>query len=135
VHHAIDLRAAERTFHPVRRYLDELEWDGRERIGRWLTDYLGVSPTPYSSAVGEMFLVAMVARIFAPGSKVDYMLILEGPQGSLKSTACRVLGEPWFSDSLPGVTAKTDPSQHLKGKWLIEVAELSAQLQGARPAS
>ena len=124
VHQAIDARAHECAFHPVRDYLEGLVWDGTPRLPDWLPTYVGVKKDPYSVGIGRMFLLSMVARIYLPGCKCDYTVILEAPQGSEKSTVCRVLGGRWFSDSLPETSGK-DAAQHLAGKWLVELGEMA----------
>jgi predicted P-loop ATPase len=126
VRDGINARARENAFHPVRDYLASLTWDGCKRVNVWLTTKLGAEYSDYTSRVGQLFLIAMVARVFDPGCKADYMLVLEGQQGTLKSTACAVLGGPWFSDALPDVSGGKDVIQHLRGKWLIEVGEMHA---------
>jgi len=133
MHQAADIHAYHHRFHPVQDYLNSLVWDGTPRLSKLFSTYFGAEDKPnpkaneltYVAAVSRMFMIAMVARIFQPGCKADYMIVLEGEQGILKSKACAALAGSWFSDNLPDVSEK-DASQHLRGKWLIEVAEMHA---------
>jgi predicted P-loop ATPase len=126
MHQAVDIRAADCGFHPVRTYLSGLVWDRTPRISTLFPAYFGAANNSYAASISTMFMVGMVARIFEPGCKADHMVVLEGAQGTLKSTACRVLGGAFFSDALPDVSDGKDVSQHLRGKWLIEVSEMHA---------
>jgi predicted P-loop ATPase len=125
-HQAVDVHAYENRFHPVRNYLDALQWDGTARLSRLFPTYFGAERSAYTETIGAMFLLSMVARIFEPGCKADYLPVIEGPQGILKSTACSILGGKWFSDNLPDVSTGKEASQHLRGKWLLEVSEMHA---------
>jgi predicted P-loop ATPase len=125
VHQAVDQRARERGFHPVRRWLEGLIWDGTPRLDSWLKTYCGATgDEDYLLSIGRMFLISMIARVMKPGCKADYMLVLEGDQGAEKSQACAILAGDYFSDGLPDIHHK-DASQHMRGKWLIEVSELA----------
>ena len=126
VNTAIDLVAFERRRHPLREWLDQIEWDGTPRIDDWLTYYLGAERSEYTQAIGSRWLTSAVARIMRPGCKADHILILEGSEGLRKSTAFKALaGEEYFSDALPSID-KPDAAMYLAGRWIIEMAELHA---------
>ncbi len=113
-------------FDPLQDYLNNLIWDGEERLNTWLSAYCGAEPSVFSSEAGKRWCISAVARGLSPGCKADHMLVLEGSQGQKKSTALATLtGVDWFSDALPAMGTK-DASSFLRGKWVIEVGELEA---------
>jgi len=117
----------ERSFHPVREYLESLpEWDGLPRLEELLIDYLGADDTPYVRAVTKKTFTAAVARAMNPGCKFDCMLVISGPQGIGKSTLFQKLGGKWFNDSLSLNDAKDKTgAEKLQGYWILEVGELA----------
>jgi len=122
---AIQILCIENSFHPIVEYLHGLEWDAVPRLETWLIDYLGAEDTAYIRAVGKLMLVAAVRRVRHPGVKFDTMVVLEGKQGTGKSTAVTILaGSENFSDQ--NLFALDDKSQMeaFEGVWLFEVAEL-----------
>lgn len=121
---AFNVIAEQNSFHPVREYLSGLTWDGQQRVEKLFIDYLGAEDSPYTRAVTRKALTAAVARVFQPGIKFDYMLLLVGAQGIGKSTLLAKLGGPWFSDSLHTLQDK-GAFEALQGAWIIEVAELA----------
>jgi len=126
VEEVIEAIGRRRTFNPLTDYLGALRHDGVGRIDTWLSTYLGVEDTPYTRAVGARWLISAVARAYKAGCKVDSVLILEGKQGTGKSSALRMLcADPswFFDDDLP--FGDKDAPQVLRGKWLVELGELS----------
>lgn len=122
---AVHVAAHATERHPVQEYLSGLTWDGEERIDAWLEDLAGVTGTTVARAMARRFLVAAVARIFAPGCKVDHALILEGPQNLGKSTLLSVLFSPWYSDDIDVLGSK-DAGLQVRGVWGLEIAELAS---------
>jgi predicted P-loop ATPase len=126
---ALDLAFADTTIHPVKDYLDALEWDERPRLRTWLQVYLGAHASDaceqdYLSSIGKAWMISAVARIYQPGCKADCALILEGGQGIGKSTTAAILAGDWFGDALPHMGTK-DAASYLQGLWIIEMAELA----------
>ena len=110
-HEATDKRARELAFHPVRQWLNSLVWDKTPRLDHWLVNYAGAIGKPeYLGAIGSMFLISMVARVFKPGCKADYMTVLEGPQGIVKSQMCAILAADGSSTRCPTFATKTPGS-------------------------
>lgn len=124
---AITKAADDRSYHPVREYLDSLPgWDGVPRVDTLLVDYLGADDNEYVRAVTRKTLCAAIHRVRHPGCKFDTVLVLCGPQGIGKSTLVHKLGGEWFSDSLNlADTRDKTAAEKLQGCWIVEIGELA----------
>lgn len=122
---AVSVVAHDHAFHPVRNYLNKLEWDRVPRLDMWLNTVMGVAQSGYSAKVGKRWMISAVARVMRPGCKADSVMILEGGQGEGKSTAMSILGGDWFMDT-PFALGDKDGFQAIRGKWIIELGELDS---------
>lgn len=121
---AIRTFAENNAFHPVKQYLERLEWDGIPRVDNWLATFCEADKDDYSSFISRIMLVAPVKRVYEPGCQYDYMPILEGGQGVGKTNTVKALGGPWYKE-ISLTERDHNTIQKMQGAWIIEVAELS----------
>lgn len=113
------------SYHPVRSYLRELNWDGNNRLETLFINFLGADDSDYTKQVTKIMLVGAVTRIFNPATKFDTALILIGSQGVGKSYVLSRLGGEWFNESINSFSGD-EALMKLRNSWIIELAELSA---------
>jgi predicted P-loop ATPase len=138
---AVTAEAHRNQFSSAREALDRLPaWDGVYRLEAFCTKVLkaesaepGMSEVEvwkrsrYLAAVGKSLFLSIVARILEPGCQSDAMVILEGKQGTFKSSLLKILAfdrDQWFSDSMPADLSSKDARIHLNGRLIIELGEL-----------
>lgn len=133
LHDAAVVAARQYPYHPVKRYLSDLKWDGHKRLHEWMVKHLSCEDNDYVRAVGLKFMVAAVKRIFEPGCKYDYIPVLEGEQGTGKSTVFNILASPWYSDHHLDLGNK-DYVDAMRGQWIIELPEMETHYKSETQA-
>ena len=113
------------SYHPIRDYLNGLTWDGTPRLERLIIDYIGAEDTELNRVMTRKHFTAAVTRVFKPGWKYDYCLVMTGPEGAGKSTLLNKMGGQWFNDSITTTEGKEGMDQ-LRRAWIIEMGELAS---------
>ena len=113
------------AYHPVREYMDALEWDGVPRLDGLLVNLLGADDTELNRTLTALMFVAAVARVHEPGVKYDICVTLFGPEGCGKSTLIGAMSRPWFVDSAIRIGEK-DGMSALRGRLMVELAEMAS---------
>ncbi len=119
--------AKRNAINPLKERIERVKWDGNKRAERYFIDYLGAEDNEYTRAVTRLFFTGMVSRVYEPGCKFDYVLVLEGKQGIGKSTAVgRLTPDDYFNDNLSTLGESKDDYLALTHSWIVEISELSA---------
>ena len=124
---AINIVAGENSYHPIKEYLENLEWDGESRIGKFLPKFVGADECEYTYEATKIMLMAAISRLYTPGIKFDMMICLVGGQGIGKSSLFRLLAinDEWFSDDIRRIDDE-NIFRRLYGHWIIEMSEMIA---------
>ena len=127
IEEALHIVANRNSYHPVRDFLNSLEWDGQERIRFALRHFLGADTSDYTYEILKFFMLGAVSRAFKPGIKFDYIICVVGDQGAGKSTFFRLLAvdDEWFIDDLKDLESGK-VYEKLQGHWIIELSEMLA---------
>lgn len=123
VRQGIMLFARERERSCIREWAKVHKWDGKLRIDTFFIRCYGVADSVYSRAVSKNFWLSLAARVLIPGCKQDHMVILEGIQGSRKSSSLSVIAGDYFATCAQEIRSK-DFYQAIQGKVLIEFGDL-----------
>lgn len=122
---AIQCHAKKHRRNEPKEWMNSLKWDGVSRVPLFFSDYMGAEETAYTSTVAQNFWVSIVARVMNPGCKVDNMVVLEGIQGTRKSTALGIIGGKWFTECDEKMGTK-DFYQKIQGRLIVEIGELGS---------
>lgn len=119
--------AMDMKVHVAHDWMKSLVWDGKARLDTWLVEAFGVPDNEYYRCVGRNWIMAIAKRTHTPGSKFDHVLILEGAQGTKKSTALYTLGNVmpgriWHMETTLD-TSNKDFFVTLQGKLIVEFSE------------
>jgi predicted P-loop ATPase len=122
VYDAIMKVSKENQYDSAADFIKNLQWDGTPRLDTWLMKTYGTPDDAYHRAVGANWLKGLVKRIIVPGCKFDFVLVLEGKQGSRKSTSLAILGGEWHVETTMSTDTK-DFFMQFQGKAIVEFSE------------
>jgi hypothetical protein len=118
------------AYHPIKDYLNGLEWDGVDRAYQLLEHFDFNGDQEWASAVMLKWMVGAVAKIYEQAQL--FMLVLDGSQGCGKSYFVRWLCplSGYFVEG-PINPGMKDTDIESINKWIWEVSELQATTRRA----
>ena len=125
---AVQTVAAQRRVHPLRDYLNGLNWDGAPRLDGWLSKYLGVREQLLLCCWCALDAFRNSSNLSAR-RKGGLLLDIGRPARNQEiDNAADTSGE-YFTDELADLGSK-DAALQIRGVWIVEISELKPSAFG-----
>ena len=122
----------EHSFDPVKEAMKELEWDGVERLGTWLSNHTNdVENQELANECLKRWMVSAVKRTFEPGCFADTVLTFVGPQGVGKTKFLSLLAGDFGCVGLTRTPVDKDDVMKPHGSLFADFGEYAASTKRA----
>jgi len=119
------------SYHPVRDWIDTLEWDGRDRLADYYASVNLVHDNPMKETMMRKWALSLVAALYHPNFSCEGVLTFSGEQGQGKTIWVEELIPPqyhnvWNKDAVIIDTKNKDTTSKALGYWITELGEIDA---------
>jgi putative DNA primase/helicase len=127
----ITMVASNNAYHPVRDWIDTIEWDGVDRLAEFVDTVVLKTDNELKSTIMRKWALSAVAALYHPGFSCEGVLTLTGNQGVGKTSWAfgllpRERAGEWIKDGVTLDMGNKDTSIKALGFWITELGELDA---------
>lgn len=128
--------ALNNRFNPVKSFIEQVPYDANfsRKISTELIEMFNLEDNEYNRWVSKLFFVSLVALIYYPSSKLDFMFIFEGSHSIGKTTFLSELAGEWYGNSLPSFGLNSDGEDTMTHNWVVNDDEMTAFLSSKEAA-
>ena len=127
----IDFVGNQNSYHPVREWMDQLVWDGQDRLPQVYDMFELSEPNPMKETILRKWCLSLVAALYSPNFSCEGTLTLAGDQGVGKTTMIEQFipqqyRNIWNKDAVVIDVKNKDSLLKALAFWITELGELDA---------
>ena len=129
----LEMFIRKRSVDPLVEEITSFEWDRKPRVDRFFLDYCKAEEgsEAYLKGAAKTFWRSLLYRIMCPGFKCDEVIVLQGPEGLLKTSFARILSyDHFFACGDKRAFEDRDCLLNMNKAVLVELEEMVSVIRG-----
>lgn len=127
----VDIIADTNQYHPVRDWIDSINWDGKDRLPAYYNSIELDTANPMKETMMRKWALSLVGALYHPDFRCEGVLTFSGKQGIGKTTWIEELipkqyQNIWNKDAVALDVNNKDSMFKALGYWITELGELGA---------